>query len=285
LPNCGVSEKRRERTVEHRREALTVGLVGYTNAGKSTLMRALTGSDVYVADKLFATLDTRTRRWPIPKLGDVLLSDTVGFVRDLPHHLVASFKSTLEEARHADLLLHVVDASHPEAAQQIETVHEVLEEIGVNHDNMILALNKVDAVEDYSVLDVLRVRYENSVAISAAKGTGLDRLTEMVAERLGQGYVEASVETHAGNGRLLAFLAEHAEVRRTSYQDSQVVLQCRLPRRLVPQLLRDEAAKVVLGDGRDAPKGRQRPDDLEEPSAGVGAAARPAGQSEPPVGP
>src|SRR6185295_19680338 len=118
-------EKRRERQVSQRHDHLTVSLVGYTNAGKSTLMNALTGADVFVADQLFATLDTRTRTWNIPHLGRVLLSDTVGFIRDLPHNLVASFRSTLEEARHADLLMHVVDASSPSAEQQIETVNAV----------------------------------------------------------------------------------------------------------------------------------------------------------------
>ncbi|MBI5761087.1 MAG: GTPase HflX, partial [Planctomycetales bacterium] len=104
-------EQRRERLVKQRHDHFTVSIVGYTNAGKSTLMNALTGADVFVADQLFATLDTRTRSWVIPHWGTVLLSDTVGFIRDLPHHLVASFKSTLAEALHADLLLHVVDAS------------------------------------------------------------------------------------------------------------------------------------------------------------------------------
>ena len=98
---------------------MTVSLVGYTNAGKSTLMNALTGADVLAEDKLFATLDTRTRRWQLPGWGPVLLSDTVGFIRDLPHHLIASFKATLEEARQADLLLHVADASNPAALEQI----------------------------------------------------------------------------------------------------------------------------------------------------------------------
>ena len=137
--------KRREQVVATRSDQPTVSLVGYTNAGKSTLMRSLTGADVYVADQLFATLDTRTKRWHLPHWGEVLLSDTVGFVRDLPHHLVASFKSTLEEARQANLLLHVVDASHAEAERQIDTVHQVLEEVGVGRTNMLLVLNKVDA--------------------------------------------------------------------------------------------------------------------------------------------
>jgi GTP-binding protein HflX len=224
-------EKRRRQTVEHRSGHMTVSLVGYTNAGKSTLMNALTGADVTVADKLFATLDTKTRRWHLSHWGDVLLSDTVGFVRNLPHHLVASFRSTLEEARHADLLLHVVDASHPEAEQQIQTVYQVLDEIGVNCDNMLLVLNKIDNCSDRVALDVLRRRYENSISLSAAKGTGLDRLAPVVAERLADGYVEAEIETSVGNGRLFAYLAEHGKINGTEYHDdSRVVLNCRIPR-------------------------------------------------------
>ena len=205
-------ESRRERTVANRHDDMTVSLVGYTNAGKSTLMNALTNAGVYVADKLFATLDTRTRKWPIPHCGNVLVSDTVGFVRNLPHQLVASFRSTLEEARRADLLLHVVDASHPEAAQQIETVYKVLEEIGVDCDNVLLVLNKADAITDRSLLDVLRRKYENSISLSAKTGDGLDRLTEAVANRLSGGYVEAEIETGVGNGKLFAYLAEHGEI-------------------------------------------------------------------------
>ena len=221
-------EKRRERTVSNRQEQTTVSLVGYTNAGKSTLMRRLTGADVLVADKLFATLDTRTRRWTLPNWGEVLLSDTVGFVRNLPHHLVASFRSTLEEARQADLLLHVVDASHPQAESQIATVYKVLEEIGVDCTNVLLVLNKVDKAER-SLIDVLRVRYQNTVTISAVEGSGIDKLEEEVASRLGQGYVDAVVETAIDNGRLFAWLAEHGEITDRQYEDSIVRLTCRLP--------------------------------------------------------
>jgi GTP-binding protein HflX len=239
-------ERRRKREVANRRGHMTVSLVGYTNAGKSTLMRALTGADVYVADKLFATLDTRTRKWTIPHWGDVLLSDTVGFIKDLPHHLVASFRSTLEEARHADLLLHVVDASHPEAQQQIATVEEVLKEIGVDAVDPILVLNKIDAVEDRSFVDVLRAKFPNSVTISAAKETGLDKLSRAVAERLSDGYLEARIETSAGNGRLISFLAEHADVTNTEYTDSRVMIACRIPRRFAHELPDADATVTVL---------------------------------------
>lgn len=234
-------ESRRERSVQKRSEQLTIGLVGYTNAGKSTLMNALTGSDVYVANRLFATLDTRTRRWEIPRFGDVMLSDTVGFVRNLPHHLVASFRSTLEEARRADLLLHVVDAANPEAELQIRTVYEVLDEIGIDTGNVLLVLNKVDKAntEHRATYDILRHEYPDAVAVSAVTGEGLEQLTTAVTERLG-GFVEAEIETGAGNGRLLSYLAQHGEVTDREYVDSRVRLRCRLPRVFARRLTIDE---------------------------------------------
>lgn len=223
-------EIRRERLVRQRDAHSLVSLVGYTNAGKSTLMNALTGANVYVADKLFATLDTRTRKWAIPSWGDVLLSDTVGFVRDLPHSLVASFKSTLEEARQADLLLHVVDVSNPEAEQQANTVELVLDEIGVEIRKFILVLNKVDAVQDRAIVDVLRAKYTHSVTVSALTGEGLDKLGLLVGELLGEGYVETEIITSAANGKLFAYLAEHADVHQADYVDSTATLRCRIAR-------------------------------------------------------
>lgn len=242
-------ESRRERTVSLRREQPTVSLVGYTNAGKSTLMRALTGADVLVEDKLFATLDTRTRRWPIAGFGDVLLSDTVGFVRNLPHHLVASFRSTLEEARHADLLLHVVDASSPEAERQIHTVYQVLDEIGVDCSHVLLVLNKVDRVQDQSLVDVLRRHYQDTVTISAATGAGLDRLAAIVAERLSGGLLTVEIETAAGNGRLFAWLSTHAEELERAYggeASERVRIICRIPRQFVRVIASDDVHVRVL---------------------------------------
>lgn len=226
-------EVRRERMVRQREAHPLVSVVGYTNAGKSTLMNALTGADVYVADQLFATLDTRTRKWTIPRWGDVLLSDTVGFVRDLPHSLIASFKSTLEEARQADLLLHVVDVSNPEAEEQAETVERVLDEIGVEVRNFILVLNKIDAVKDRGLVDILRAKYAHSVTVSARTGEGLDKLGFLVGELLGHGYVEVEITTSAANGKLFAFLAEHSEVMQTDYVDSSVIFRCRIARNIL----------------------------------------------------
>ncbi len=237
-------EKRREREVSGRKDMLTVSLVGYTNAGKSTLMRALTGADVYVADKLFATLDTRTRKWTLPQFGDVLLSDTVGFIRDLPHHLVASFRSTLEEARHADLLLHVVDASHPEAQRQLTTVIEVLSEIGVDCDSPLLVLNKIDAVEDRSFLDVLLARYPNAVAVSARNGTGFEALAAAVAQRVSGGYEELMLDTYQGNGKLLIFLKERGEILLEEYTDDRHRIRCRVAKLFMWALERMEGVTI-----------------------------------------
>jgi GTP-binding protein HflX len=164
---------------------------------------------------------------------------------------VASFRSTLEEARHADLLLHVVDASSPAAEQQITTVNDVLKEIGIDSARAVLVLNKIDALRDRSYLDVLRANHELAVSVSAAKKTGLDQLARVVAERLGEGYVEATLETGVGNGRLLSYLAAHAEVVREDYVDSRVTLHCRIPRRYLGSLPGDDL-ELHLTNGHDA---------------------------------
>jgi GTP-binding protein HflX len=236
-------QARKEREVAGRGDAPTVSLVGYTNAGKSTLMNALTDAGVLVEDKLFATLDTRTRRWRFRGGGHVLLSDTVGFIRDLPHTLVASFKATLEEARQADLLLHVVDASSPEAEQQIRAVKDVLDELGLSDHPTILVLNKADRVPDRSYLDVLRAQHRDSVTISAARGDGLDRLEQAVREALHERALDAEVETGVGNGRVLAYLAQHAQIHGRTYDEDRVLLHCRLPRRCL-DFLSENGARV-----------------------------------------
>ena len=236
-------QARKEREVAGRADAPTVSLVGYTNAGKSTLMNALTDAGVLTEDKLFATLDTRTRKWRFTGGGNVLLSDTVGFIRNLPHALVASFKATLEEARRADLLLHVVDASSLEAEQQIHAVKDVLSELELAEQPTILVLNKADRVPDRSYLDVLRSHHRDCVTISAAKGDGLDDLQHAVREALLNQALDAEVETSVGNGRVLAYLAQHAKIHDRTYEEDQVHLRCRLPRRCL-EFLEENGAHV-----------------------------------------
>ena len=225
-------QARKEREVASRREEHTVSLVGYTNAGKSTLMNVLTGAGVLAEDRLFSTLDTRTRQWHLKDWGKILLSDTVGFIRDLPHHLVASFKATLEETRRAKLLLHVVDASNPSAEDQIIAVNKVLKELGCADRPTLLVLNKADRVPDLSLLQVLEAHHPRSVAISAATKQGLGDLSDAVIEMLSANFSRATVETDIANGKVLAYLAAHAEIYRQEYRENRVVIDCALPKHL-----------------------------------------------------
>ncbi len=257
-----VIERRKEREVAGRRDRLTVSLVGYTNAGKSTLMNSLTGADVLVQDALFATLDTRTRRWQLPGWGPVLLSDTVGFIRDLPHHLVESFKATLEEARQADLLLHVADASNPAVYDQIGAAYKVLEEIGIELKDTLLVVNKVDALPDRVRLDGLLNRYPNAVPISARSGLGLTQLAAAVSEALSHSFLDVDVELGVDNGRLMAYLAAHGEVLSKRYHDSRVVIHCRIPSH---HLQRIESGSVEIRPHR---KGEEAVDDLKAVGSG-----------------
>jgi GTP-binding protein HflX len=226
-------QARKEREVRSRREEHTVSLVGYTNAGKSTLMNVLTGASVYVEDKLFSTLDTRTRQWHLKDWGRVLLSDTVGFIRDLPHHLIASFKATLEEARQARLLLHVVDASNAQAEEQIKSVNAVLKELDCGDKATLLVLNKADRVSDPSYLQVLQSHHPRAVAISARERSGLDELQEAVIEMLSADFADAAIETDAGNGKVLSYLAAHADIYRQEFHENRVSIRCYLPRQLL----------------------------------------------------
>jgi GTPase len=223
-------ERRKRLEVAARRDVMTVSLVGYTNAGKSTLLNVLTGADVFVQDALFATLDTRTRRWQLPGWGPVLLSDTVGFIRDLPHHLVESFKATLEEARQAHLLLHVADVANPAVYDQIAATYKVLEELGIQEKDTLLVVNKVDALPDRIRLDGLMNRYPNAVPISAQTGFGLPNLALAVSDALSRGFLDVDVELGVDNGRLLAYLAARGEVFSKHFHDSRVTVHCRIPK-------------------------------------------------------
>ena len=225
-------QARKEREVKSRAEEFTVSLVGYTNAGKSRLMNALTGAGVYVENRLFSTLDTRTRQWPIRDFGKVLLSDTVGFIRDLPHHLVASFKATLEEARQARLLLHVVDAGNPLAEVHIRAVNEVLKDLDCADKPSILVLNKIDAVTDRAVLAALQGQHPHAVALSGLTGEGLDDLRAAVVSALSKDFLTVEVTGDVSNGKLIAYLNAHAEIFRQEFKGNEVVVRCHLPKAL-----------------------------------------------------
>jgi GTP-binding protein HflX len=249
-------QARKEREVASRREEHTVSLVGYTNAGKSTLMNALTGAGVKTEDQLFSTLETRTRQWRVPDWGKILLSDTVGFIRDLPHHLVASFKATLEETRQARLLLHVVDASSPVAEEQIKAVKEVLAEIGCQDKPTLLVLNKVDRVEDPSRLAVLESHHPHAVEVSALTRRGLNDLRDAVISHISADFVDAEVDVSASNGRVLAYLSAHAEIYHQEYNDSRVKIGCYLPRHLVHHI-QEPDVRIRVRDGNGKADGKE----------------------------
>jgi GTP-binding protein HflX len=233
---------RKRREVEARDGIFTVALVGYTNAGKSTLLNALSGLHQKTADQLFATLDTKTTLVELSRSLKALITDTVGFIQKIPHHLIASFHATLEEVGGADLLLHVVDASHPEPEMHIEAVEEVLAEIGVTEQPRLLVFNKIDLLEDRMHLAHLRRRYAGACEVSARTGAGVEELREAIADALRQDMRVVRAALSVANGAAIAYLHEHAEVLESGYEGEVARLTARIhPRELGPLkgLLRD----------------------------------------------
>ncbi len=229
-------EARKSRQVATRDQAFRVGLVGYTNAGKSTLMKALTGADVLIADRLFATLDTRTRKWPLASPIPVLVSDTVGFVDKLPHHLVASFHATLEEVREASLLFHVVDASDQKAAERIRIVREVLKAIGAGEVPELLVLNKCDRLADPVEATIACKRLEADVAISATTRQGLGDLARAVELRLQDSSETLELRIPVGDGKTLALIHREGRVLSERFDAEFAWITAVVPRSLVRNL-------------------------------------------------
>ncbi len=231
-------DKRRIREIDGRRGLFKICLIGYTNAGKSTLLNTLTDAGVFVEDRLFATLDTRTRKWTLGRGAEVLLSDTVGFLRSLPHQLIASFKATLEEAINADLLLHIVDVSNPDALGQIESVEKVLAEIGCSESPVLLVLNKVDIVKKVSDLETLQTLNPDAVCISAKTGLGLEQLVEAVSARYKGSVVVVRVSSSQSDGRIQSFLRAYGDIIEEQYRDGVVEIEAALGRNQMPGLKR-----------------------------------------------
>ncbi|MFO0873323.1 MAG: GTPase HflX [Phycisphaerales bacterium] len=239
--------ERREREVAARRlEHFTIGIVGYTNAGKSTLFNALTAGGAYAADKPFATLGTRIEQWNLGGGNSAMLSDTVGFIRNLPHHLVASFRSTLEETIHAHLLLIVLDAADPAAELQLATVESVLEEIGATGQPRILVLNKMDRLEESRAAAWL-ARHPGAIAVSARTGDGLDDLRAAALEHMRGPVREVRVSVPLADARTVDFLEKRTEIVDRAYRNGAVDLTLRLGRRQLDQLLARGASIMVDG--------------------------------------
>jgi len=240
-------DKRKIREIDGRKGLFKICIVGYTNAGKSTLLNALTNAGALVEDRLFATLDTRTRRWMPARGAEILLSDTIGFIKKLPHQLVASFRATLEEAINADLLLHIVDVSNPDALKQIESVNKVLAEIGCGKRPTLEVFNKVDIVKKIGELEMLQTLFPDAVCISAKTGFGLEQLGEAVSVKYKGDELLLQVSSSQSNGKVQSFLRTYGRVLKEQYCDGSVLIDARLGRNQLAGLkkLRPKNIEIV----------------------------------------
>jgi GTP-binding protein HflX len=240
-----------ERRTQHkgRRELTRIALIGYTNVGKSTLLNLLADSDVFVEDRLFATLDATTRLVTLNRAQKVLITDTVGFIRKLPHHLVASFRSTLSEVTEADVLVHVVDISSTQFEEQIEVVNSTLEELRSRNKPTIMVFNKIDKVTDRTFLKELENRHENAVSISAARGINISGLKEMILNLREKDLSERTLVVKQSDYKVIALLHDVAEVLEKTYLDNRIKIRFRINERdlrRVHMLLQKEGRSASL---------------------------------------
>jgi GTP-binding protein HflX len=272
---AGVLERTKREVVQRNEQFTTVGIVGYTNAGKSTLFNRLTAGGAFAHSKLFATLATRVEKWELSGGDFVMLSDTVGFIRNLPHHLVASFRSTLEETVAARLLLVVVDASDADAEHQLETVFHTLDEIGAKTQPRVIVLNKIDQIPDRNaVVSTWLERFPNAIPISAVTGEGTEALAERVRTTVIGELRELDVALPTADGAGVNFLESRGNVLARHYEDGVVHMTVRLGRRHLEQLAARGARFEVNGqEGREFLKRNWQPNGLtsavvpEEPPA------------------
>ena len=241
------------RKARNKNEIATVSLVGYTNAGKSTLFNHLTSADVYVADQLFATLDPTLRKLVLPHAGSLILADTVGFVRDLPHDLVAAFRATLEETLEASLLLQVVDASDENRQETIHEVDAVLDHIGAGELPKLMVYNKIDLLDEKPRIDRDAEGNPQRVWVSAKTGEGFDELYQAIAERLQSNLMRCEILLPINAGRLRAELFEQNAVINERYSDQgEAILELELPQRDVERLLANAGVRLI-GISKDSP--------------------------------
>ena len=227
------AHRERHRSKRQQTELQVVAIVGYTNAGKSTLLNRLSGADIYAADQLFATLDPTTRKVNMPGGRELLFTDTVGFIQKLPTQIVAAFRATLEEIGEADILLHVVDVTHPNMLAQIEAVEDTLAELEVDHLPMVVALNKADALRDRSVLDDLQLSVPAAL-VSARTGKGIEELLTLIEATMVGLLQPIRVHIPYDRGDLLSLFYERGQVDGEQHGESGVTIHGRLPARLLP---------------------------------------------------
>ena len=220
-------ESQRVTQSQSRKDFIKVSLVGYTNAGKSTLFNLLTKADVFAEDKLFATLDSTTRSFEPGTNQKILLSDTVGFIRKLPPHLVASFKSTLNEVRDADIILHVIDFSHPYYLDHVEVVEDTLKGMDCDKKTQVKVFNKIDLVKDKTKIDFVRNKYENCVIISAQRGINISGLNNLLVNLVEKAFVEENVKLDISNSKTAAAIHSMAEVIDKKYDDNLIYITYR----------------------------------------------------------
>jgi GTP-binding protein HflX len=221
-----------QRQARIRNKIPTFAIVGYTNAGKSTLLNALTDAHVITEDKLFCTLDTTTRKYTLPNHQHILLIDTVGFIRKLPHTLVEAFKSTLEEVCYTDILLHLVDVSHPQAKEHAEATMQVLKELKADKKPQIVVLNKVDALANPLQVTRYRLEFTKSVAISAKNKTGFDELLEVMTREIKALRKAFKLKIPQSEYALIAELMKEGHVIKSEYEDNDVILEIEIPKEL-----------------------------------------------------
>jgi GTP-binding protein HflX len=229
------AHRSRYRSQRKRSRIPTVALVGYTNAGKSTLLNKIAKSDVYVADQLFATLDPTTRRVELPGGHQALFTDTVGFIQKLPTMLIAAFHATLEEIAEADLLLHVVDMSHPNAFSQFESVQQTLKEIKAAHIPAITAMNKIDLLSNPELAQSIASQYPQSIGISALKGNGIRELLDLIQKELFEKLVAIHVKLPYQQGQLISLFHEAGQVERIEHGHGGIEIVGKIPGRMTAQ--------------------------------------------------
>ena len=229
--------KERDTQSRRRKDLFSVALVGYTNAGKSTLMNAITGAEVYIRDQLFATLDTTIRSTVIDGEHEILLSDTVGFIRKLPHHLVASFRSTLQEVLEADLILIVLDASSPQVIEHLDTINEVLTDLEADKNTSLIVLNKIDTVNEDNRIAYLKRKFPDGILISAKNHLRIDNLLESIKEIIDKGFTTADVRFSFNQAKETAEAQNGVTVLEREYDEDGVHLKIRGPIKRIKQIL------------------------------------------------